>query len=458
MRFTYYILFCSFPFVAVSQQVIVNEINITGNKHTKDFVIKRELNFQVNDSIKLDNWQQLKIENRDNLLNTKLFNFVTISIDSTSKTNNAIKIIINVEERWYIWPYPIIEYADRNFSSFLHYKDYQMVNYGGFIEKENFRGRREVLKAKVRLGYREQYGFYYSKPFFKNNKNNGIGYFFAYNRQHESSYQTENNRLVYYKSNQFIRKNYETELYLYHRFDIYHHLNITFGFVNRKAGDSLILLNPDFYGNSQLTLSYFTFITSYIVDKRDLHYYPRSGYYFEISAMKYGLGILNELNKYWIYSAFSKYWKFSTRWSAGTSISAKKSSEKLPYLFNSGLGYNQLLNGFEYFVIQGSDFTMNKNMIRFTLLPEKTSHLSFVPFSKFNKIHYAAYLNAFFHTGYVRNNASIPSLNNTMENTCLYSYGLGFDIVTYYDKVFRIDFSANNFGNLGIYLHMSAPL
>ncbi len=441
-----------------SQNRIIENINLSGNKQTKDFVIFRELSFHYGDTINLKNWNALKEQNEDNLLNTGLFNFVTISYDSLTNENNHFTILIAVEERWYLWPYPILEHADRNFSSFLYYRDWQMVNYGFFVEKENFRGRNEVLKAKVRLGYREQYGFYYGKPFFRNNKNNGIGYFFAYNRQHESSYATVDNRLVYIQSDNYLRQSYESEFYFNHRFDFYHYLNFTLGFANRKAENSLLQLNPEFYGNHNPQITYLTTRVSYTIDKRDIHYYPVKGYFFEISAKKYGLGLFNDLDKYAFFIDGRKFWKFSPRWTAANGIGIKKSSEKLPYLLNYGLGYGTYLNGFEYFVIQGSDLITIKNMIRFNILPRKVSYFHFIPLNKFNKVHYAAYLNAFFHTGYVKNYQSIAANNNTMENTWLYSYGLGLDIVTYYDKVFRIDFSVNNFGQKGIYLHMTAPI
>ena len=333
-----------------------------------------------------------------------------------------------------------------------------MINYGFFFEKKNFRGRNEILKTKIRLGYREQYGLLYRKPFFKHNENNGISYFFTYNRQHESSYQTENNYLAYTRSDQYIRKNYQSELSFLHRFNFYHYMSFTFGFASRKANDSLISLNPDFYGNNKLKISYLTAKINYYIDKRDIHYYPIKGYYIGITVKKYGLGIFNELNKYALLLEGKKYWQFLPRWTSATSVVLRKSSKKLPYFLNYGLGYGTYLNGFEYFVIQGSDVVVSKNMLRFNLIAQKISHLSFIPFKKFNKIHYAAYINTFFHAGYVRNYYPKIENNNTMENTLLYSYGIGLDIVTYYDKILRIDFSMNNFNHKGIYLHMSAPI
>ena len=42
-------------------------------------------------------------------------------------------------------------------------------------------------------------------------------------------------------------------------------------------------------------------------------------------------------------------------------------------------------------------------------------------------------------------------------NDFLYSTGIGFDLVTYYDQVYRLEFTLNNLGEPGIYLHLETP-
>ena len=45
-----------------------------------------------------------------------------------------------------------------------------------------------------------------------------------------------------------------------------------------------------------------------------------------------------------------------------------------------------------------------------------------------------------------------------MANQYLYSGGIGFDLVTYYDRVFRLEFSINKFGETGIFIHFAAAI
>ena len=47
--------------------------------------------------------------------------------------------------------------------------------------------------------------------------------------------------------------------------------------------------------------------------------------------------------------------------------------------------------------------------------------------------------------------------NNSLVNDFLYSTGIGFDLVTYYDQVYRLEFTLNSLGKTGIFLHLETP-
>src|SRR5688500_624063 len=90
---------------------IVNNVLVLGNKVTKRFIIMRELSFSENDTIRYTQLDEKLKTSKQNLLNTSLFNFVTI--DTFDTRANRANIIITVKERWYTWPVPIFELADR---------------------------------------------------------------------------------------------------------------------------------------------------------------------------------------------------------------------------------------------------------------------------------------------------------------------------------------------------------
>jgi hypothetical protein len=48
--------------------------------------------------------------------------------------------------------------------------------------------------------------------------------------------------------------------------------------------------------------------------------------------------------------------------------------------------------------------------------------------------------------------------NNSLPGEFLYSGGIGIDLVTYYDKIIKINYSFNKFGEGGFFLHFASPI
>ena len=69
----------------------------------------------------------------------------------------------------------------------------------------------------------------------------------------------------------------------------------------------------------------------------------------------------------------------------------------------------------------------------------------------YGKIPFRIYLKGYADMGYVynKNNTNVNPLNNKF----LYSGGLGIDIVTIYDVVLRFEYSINQRGERGFYIH-----
>ncbi len=86
------------------------------------------------------------------------------------------------------------------------------------------------------------------------------------------------------------------------------------------------------------------------------------------------------------------------------------------------------------------------------------ANLNFIKTEKFSKVHYAFYINLFTDIGFVYEAYRDPALKNTFENELLVGYGIGLDFVTYYDIVIRLEFSANNKWEKGVFLHFRAPI
>ena len=101
---------------------------------------------------------------KGNVWNLQLFNFV--EIDTCWFSPTEIDIVVRVTERWYVWPIPFVDFADRNLSEWWETKRLDRLDYGTLVKWSNFRGRREELTLHLRFGFNNQYELRYplSRP------------------------------------------------------------------------------------------------------------------------------------------------------------------------------------------------------------------------------------------------------------------------------------------------------
>lgn len=128
--------------------VQIDSIEIRGNEQTEDFVILRELTFDIGDKV---NGKIIEF-NRERVYSLGLFNFVKIFAESDS---SLTKVIIDVEETWYIYPVPFLNIRD---------KDLDRASYGISLLYKNFRGRNETIQAVASFGYDQFYLLSYYNP------------------------------------------------------------------------------------------------------------------------------------------------------------------------------------------------------------------------------------------------------------------------------------------------------
>ena len=99
--------------------IVIDAVELTGNKTTKDFIILRELPFSVGDTLPVSDFpEQLRLA-KENLNNLLLFNFLEITPLASVDNPELITLVIQVEERWYIWPLIEVKLEERNLSTWL---------------------------------------------------------------------------------------------------------------------------------------------------------------------------------------------------------------------------------------------------------------------------------------------------------------------------------------------------
>jgi outer membrane protein assembly factor BamA len=451
--------------VIPDDRLVVEGFEILGNEVTRDPIIIRELLFGIGDTILKMDLITAFHRSRGNLLNTSLFNFV--SIDATHLPGNRIIVKITVTERWYIWPVPILEYAERNFNEFITNWEWDKLVYGAWLKWSNFRGRNELLTGKIRLGYINEYALTYQVPNLGKKQRHGMSFGFNINHQNEVNVSTEFNQPVEYKPieipaqiriNAFAKYSYRRKLYSIH--------SLRMDYLNYDVSDSITIepQNPNYLGTdpsngTPLTnLNYFLLVYEFRHDVRDSKFYPLNGFAVKLRVQKLGLGIIQDFPypSLRLTGVFMFHQELANRLYFYNTSKVSFSSEKLPpHVMNKGLGYNEWLSAYEPYVMDGSDYFISKYNLKFNLVKPTTKTLPLIKMEQFNKVHYAIYMNLFVDAGYVNN--EFPNPTNTMVNNWQFSAGVGLDFVTYYDKVFRIDYAINRYGEHGLFFHIDTP-
>jgi hypothetical protein len=154
-----------------------------------------------------------------------------------------------------------------------------------------------------------------------------------------------------------------------------------------------------------------------------------------------------------IQSSFYTYFDLGNRWYSGAGAKLKVSNQKKqPYSIEQGLGYSDVLRSFEYYLIDGQQLLTGRTFIKYAIIPFSVKQIENLGWKKFNKIHYSLFANAFVDQGYVWDIKPDPT--NTMPNTYLISFGLGVDLVAYYDQIIRIEYSMNRKGEHGFFINI----
>lgn len=440
-------------------KVIIRKIHIDGNRRTKSSVILRELLFRENDTILQSSFPSLLKESRDNVFNTRLFNFVTFDTLCLQEECAQIQVNIHVVERWYIWPVPFIEISDRNFNAWLQTMDFTRLTYGIDLTVYNIRGRNETLTFPLHFGFNRELGINYNIPFVNKAKTFGLSFGTQIDQNHEVIVGSSDNKPVYYKDpDEIIRQNIYSflEFRLRPSYYFYHFLRIAYNIYS--FSDSLCSI-PGYTYRDQPYLNFFTLTYQLKNDHRDIAYYPMKGYYYDLFLVQNGM-VDQTVNELYVKTNIRVFFQIWNRWYYAAGLTGKYTFTGTPaYFLQQGLGYGRdYVRGYEYYVVDGIHYALLKNNFKFSLIRPGVFDLGFIKSPKFNPVPYALYLNLFGDFAYVYNEDQIRNQVNDLQNRLLIGYGFGFDFTTYYDLVARVEFSVTREGKAGIYFHFSAPI
>lgn len=435
--------------------LVVQDVYIEGNLKTHRNVILSELPFVIGASVNIKDLMGHIERAKENLQNTSLFNLV--EIEFSYPDSKSIVFAITVKERWYLWAFPIFEQEGRNFSDFLRVNDGSYFNYGLYVKHDNFRGRRESLRLRMVTGYKKQFIFSYHNPGLNQQSGWGLNVNWLWNDQ--VSYTTKEDQQVFLKtlgSRLLTRAGLELSYYYRHNLD--HHHRVSLGYQNLDASDTLVAVRPDFLPGGESLSETLEVGYQYTYDHRDSKVYPLSGEYIDVAFSRKGFGVISDYEGFFQLSVVSSYQQalWDKFYFGSTGFVSAVDTDAVPYVFSTGLGYKEFLNGFEFYVVDGTSYGGVQNKLLYELIPRRDKTLRWIPLEQFAQFHYAFYLKLHFDAGYVLNENRLP--DNQMANSLLLGYGLGLDMVTFYDKVLSLNYSFNNFGDHGFFFQFNLSL
>jgi outer membrane protein assembly factor BamA len=176
-KYLFFLLICigQIGYAQVHAQIKISAIEITGNKKTRDYIVKRELPYKVGDLLSKNELDSLSIVAQQQLFNTALF--LESNVSSEQLDSSSVKIKIQLKERWYFFPLPYFRWVDRNFNQWWNQQNRSLdrVNYGINFRQANATGNNDKLTVGYITGYTHQAIVRYQLPFIDKQLKYGMG-------------------------------------------------------------------------------------------------------------------------------------------------------------------------------------------------------------------------------------------------------------------------------------------
>lgn len=425
----------------------IGNIYIEGNKKTKPYVIERELPFRSGDSIYLPELVKGFEIARHQLMNTALFNEVVVALKSFR--GYTVDILIEVKERWYVFPIPYVKAVDRNFQEFLKQGlGVDRLNYGFKFNYNNFTGRNDKLRLWLITGYTKQIQFLYEQPYADPSLKHGYKVGFLYSSNREINYATIGNEQQFSDSLGGVKRIYAHVDYTY-RPGLRTFNSLRLAYVRDEVDSMVIEANPKYFANRRTRITYpeLSYILTYI--KVDYRPYPLTGWMGEVSFVKRGFN--KDMNMWQIGGKMTRSYNIAKKtWFAWQGNGILRFPFNQPFVNQRMFGYSDLyLRGLENYVVDGVGSFLFRQTLRREIF--NFSVPTYLKSRSHSRIPFRIYAKVFTDFGYVHNPAN-PE--NSLTNRMLYTTGAGLDLVTFYDFVFRVDYSFNQLGENGLFLRV----
>jgi len=442
-----------------SGSVVIRSVVLPAGLKSEPVVILRELTFGVGDTLTLPALERGVEQSRINLVNTSLFLNHRVEVVWHVADEPWVDVEVVVRERWYFWPEPVLDNAERNFNIWMEERDFGRLSWGLNLITENVRGRRERLTAVMRIGYDEKFELTWSEPMFRGSEVTGFGAGGGFTRNHEVAWGISGNRRDFVRDEKYIFSRTYAFFRVHLRPTVHRFHTFSAEMEAFRIGDTLFALNPEFMHTTSGTPVTAAFSWFVKLDHRDQRAYPLSGHYADLLVRQRAVPLNGGGHPSFTEAEVNLriYYKLNDNIFHAMGFAGRVVSRSfLPFYYQRGLGYRRhFVRGYEYYVMHGEAYALFRQNLKFSLLPQRAVNLKFMPHEKFRDASIAIYLNIFSDAGYVLDQIPLPG---ALTNQWLSSAGIGVDVVTYYDKVMRLEATLNDRRQGGFFVHFIAPI
>jgi outer membrane protein assembly factor BamA len=398
---------------ASDSAIIIRDIQIRGNRITKEHVILREMSLKIGDTLT----QKAKDLDRNNIYNLRLFN--EVDVDDSVYLNQAT-LIVTVSERWYFVPFPLLG---------MKYGDLSKLYYGAGVMQQNFGGRNEKLFALFYFGYDQLFMINYQNPKITDDDDIFIGTALTLQKTHNLSSTSKE----YMNSNLFLRET------IGKRFGMYQTLSSTVGYEIWKVSDPQIngTLSPS-GRDAFLSLS-----LSYRYDTRNNNEYTTDGTFVSLAMTKNGFGE-SDVNVTTTNYDVRHFFGFN----GGSALGLRAQGSftwggPIPSYLHSFFGYDERIRGYFYKVIEAEDKISAHVELRLPILLPRYLEIGWIKVPEFQKLRYGIYFGIFADAGIAWSRTQV------VPEQPLYSgYGAGLQFLLPYGYTIRTEAAINNLGKI----------
>ncbi len=437
---------------------VIDQIQIIGNHKTKKQIILRELDVKEGDTLYAQEIDTILSRNRNKIFNTNLF--VSVEMSLIKSATRTTRLNIQLEERWYIFPGPIFELSDRNFSEWwnTYNADFSRVNYGMRFVVENFRGRSEKVDLLLQFGFERKISLDYTIPYIDKKQKTGIELGISYANNNSVAFRSLDHQLDFIDSTRSLRTRVRAKFGISRRNAFYNFHKVELLYERNKVADTVLVLNPDYLFGQDNTQEFLRFRYIFTKDKRDIQAYPLQGDFLRLMFEKRGLGIFNDVNLTSLTGTYGYYYKLKPKLFVDhTVIGRLNYQNRQPYVESRALGYgDNTIRGFDLYVIDGQSFLLNRNTLKFRLF-EFDKTLNFIPIRQFRRFPVAAYLTAYYDHAIVQDQFFREN-SQRFSNQYIYGWGVGLDVFTAYNLLLQLNYSFNSDLESGFFFSFKSSL